>query len=65
MEEVRNREKRRRRRNQRTVRVVCHPYQMRGPDAQVLDVVYSQPADTGTGSNVNTQLVYAVAHLKV
>jgi len=30
-----------------------------------LDVVYSQPADTGTGNNVNTQLVYAVAHLKV
>jgi transcription initiation factor TFIIE subunit beta len=28
------------------------------------NVVYSQPADTGTGSNVNTQLVYAVAHLK-
>ncbi|KDQ54466.1 hypothetical protein JAAARDRAFT_38133 [Jaapia argillacea MUCL 33604] len=27
-------------------------------------VVYSQPADTGTGTNVNTQLVYAVNHLK-
>jgi len=26
--------------------------------------VYSQPADTGTGQNVNTQLVYAVNHLK-
>lgn len=38
---------------------------MRGPNARVLDVVYSQPADTGTGNNVNTQLVYAVAHLKV
>lgn len=39
------------------------------PDARsecpVSDVVYSQPADTGTGINVNTQLVYAVAHLKV
>lgn len=31
----------------------------------VLDVVYSQPADTGTGVNINTQLVYAVDHLKV
>lgn len=30
-----------------------------------LDIVYSQPADTGTGTNVNTQLVYAVNHLKV
>ncbi|EJD46963.1 transcription initiation factor IIE, beta subunit [Auricularia subglabra TFB-10046 SS5] len=28
------------------------------------NVVFSQPADTGTGSNVNTQLVYAVKHLK-
>ncbi|KAF9529129.1 hypothetical protein CPB83DRAFT_928163 [Crepidotus variabilis] len=28
------------------------------------NIVYSQPADTGTGSNVNTQLVYAVNHLK-
>ncbi|KAG6841801.1 hypothetical protein C0991_006685 [Blastosporella zonata] len=28
------------------------------------NVVYSQPADTGTGANVNTQLVYAVNHLK-
>ncbi|KAG5653134.1 hypothetical protein H0H81_002126 [Sphagnurus paluster] len=28
------------------------------------DVVYSQPADTGTGMNINTQLVYAVNHLK-
>lgn len=36
-----------------------------GPNVRVLDVVYSQPADTGTGINVNTQLVYAVAHLKV
>jgi len=30
-----------------------------------LDIVYSQPSDTGTGNNVNTQLVYAVNHLKV
>jgi len=30
----------------------------------LLDIVYSQPADTGTGTNVNTQLVYAVNHLK-
>jgi transcription initiation factor TFIIE subunit beta len=29
------------------------------------DVVYSQPADTGTGANINTQLVYCVDHLKV
>ena len=29
------------------------------------NVVYSQPADTGTGININTQLVYAVDHLKV
>ncbi|KAF8816909.1 transcription initiation factor IIE, beta subunit [Phlegmacium glaucopus] len=28
------------------------------------NIVYSQPADTGTGNNVNTQLVYAVNHLK-
>ncbi|KII94775.1 hypothetical protein PLICRDRAFT_191639 [Plicaturopsis crispa FD-325 SS-3] len=28
------------------------------------NIVYSQPADTGTGMNVNTQLVYAVNHLK-
>ncbi|KAK7441725.1 hypothetical protein VKT23_016388 [Stygiomarasmius scandens] len=28
------------------------------------NIVYSQPADTGTGVNVNTQLVYAVNHLK-
>ncbi|GBE87123.1 Transcription initiation factor IIE subunit beta [Sparassis crispa] len=28
------------------------------------NVVYSQPAETGTGTNVNTQLVYAVNHLK-
>ncbi|KAF8889021.1 transcription initiation factor IIE subunit beta [Infundibulicybe gibba] len=28
------------------------------------NVVYSQPADTGSGTNVNTQLVYAVNHLK-
>ncbi|EAU88000.1 transcription initiation factor IIE subunit beta [Coprinopsis cinerea okayama7 len=28
------------------------------------NVVYSQPADTGTGTNVNTQLVYAVSYLK-
>ena len=26
--------------------------------------MYSQPADTGTGQNVNTQLLYAVNHLK-
>jgi len=31
----------------------------------MIDIVYSQPADTGTGSNVNTQLLYAVKHLKV
>jgi hypothetical protein len=31
----------------------------------VIDIVYSQPADTGTGTNVNTQLVYAIDHLKV
>ncbi|KAE9403763.1 transcription initiation factor IIE subunit beta [Gymnopus androsaceus JB14] len=28
------------------------------------NIVYSQPADTGTGTNVNTQLVYAINHLK-
>ncbi|TCD59958.1 hypothetical protein EIP91_011009 [Steccherinum ochraceum] len=28
------------------------------------DVVYSQPADTGSGQNLNTQLLYAVNHLK-
>ncbi|TFK29186.1 transcription initiation factor IIE subunit beta [Coprinopsis marcescibilis] len=28
------------------------------------NIVYSQPVDTGTGMNVNTQLVYAVNHLK-
>ncbi|EJU00239.1 hypothetical protein DACRYDRAFT_23212 [Dacryopinax primogenitus] len=28
------------------------------------DVVFSQPADTGTGSHINTQLVYAVRALK-
>ncbi|KAL4063988.1 hypothetical protein V8B97DRAFT_1989856 [Scleroderma yunnanense] len=28
------------------------------------NVVYSQPADTGTGTNVNTQLVYALDYLK-
>ncbi|KAA1475774.1 transcription initiation factor IIE subunit beta [Dentipellis sp. KUC8613] len=28
------------------------------------DVVYSQPADTGTGTNINTQLLYALNHLK-
>ncbi|KAK2463197.1 hypothetical protein APHAL10511_004852 [Amanita phalloides] len=28
------------------------------------NIVYSQPADTGTGTHVNTQLVYAVDHLK-
>lgn len=27
-------------------------------------MVFSQPADTGTGTNVNTQLVYLVNHLK-
>jgi transcription initiation factor TFIIE subunit beta len=27
--------------------------------------VYSQPADTGTGTDVNTQLLYAINHLKV
>ena len=30
-----------------------------------IDIVYSQPADTGTGNNINTQLVYAVNYLKV
>lgn len=30
-----------------------------------IDIVYSQPADTGTGNNINTQLVYAVNCLKV
>jgi len=28
------------------------------------NVVYSQPADTSSGQNVNTQLVYVVNHLK-
>jgi len=28
------------------------------------NVVYSQPADTGSGQNINTQLLYAVDHLK-
>ncbi|KAI6158699.1 hypothetical protein EDD17DRAFT_1621307 [Pisolithus thermaeus] len=28
------------------------------------NVVYSQPADTGTGTNINTQLVYALDYLK-
>ncbi|KAH8112097.1 transcription initiation factor IIE subunit beta [Phellopilus nigrolimitatus] len=28
------------------------------------NIVYSQPADTGTGSDINTQIVYAVDHLK-
>lgn len=28
-------------------------------------IVYSQPADTGSGQNTMTQLVYAVNHLKV
>ncbi|TEB33847.1 transcription initiation factor IIE subunit beta [Coprinellus micaceus] len=28
------------------------------------NIVYSQPADTGTGNNVNTQLVYAVSFMK-
>ncbi|CDO70440.1 hypothetical protein BN946_scf184999.g81 [Trametes cinnabarina] len=32
--------------------------------SQPPDIVYSQPADTGTGTNVNTQLVYLVNHLK-
>ena len=27
--------------------------------------MYSQPADTGTGTDVNTQLLYAINHLKV
>ncbi|THH33282.1 hypothetical protein EUX98_g930 [Antrodiella citrinella] len=31
---------------------------------QSMYVVYSQPADTGTGQNLNTQLLYAVTHLK-
>ena len=29
-----------------------------------LDEVYSQPADTGSGNNINTQLVYAIEYLK-
>ncbi|KAH9922334.1 transcription initiation factor IIE subunit beta [Epithele typhae] len=28
------------------------------------NIVYSQPADTGSGTNINTQLVYLVNHLK-
>ncbi|PAV15832.1 transcription initiation factor IIE subunit beta [Pyrrhoderma noxium] len=28
------------------------------------NIVYSQPADTGTGTDINTQIVYAVNHLK-
>jgi len=28
------------------------------------NIVFSQPADTGTGTNINTQLVYAVSQLK-
>ncbi|KAI5118624.1 hypothetical protein M0805_006992 [Coniferiporia weirii] len=28
------------------------------------NIVYSQPVDTGTGSDINTQIVYAVDHLK-
>ncbi|KAL5478921.1 TFA2 [Sanghuangporus weigelae] len=28
------------------------------------NIVYSQPADTGTGTDINTQIVYAVDHLK-
>ena len=62
---VENLWKRKRRRNQRIVCPTFHPSQMQGLNARILDVVYSQPADTGTGNNVNTQLVYAVAHLKV
>ena len=31
----------------------------------LIDIVYSQPADTGTGTDINTQIVYAVNHLKV
>ncbi|KAH8831013.1 hypothetical protein DL96DRAFT_805605 [Flagelloscypha sp. PMI_526] len=31
---------------------------------QKSNIVYSQPADTGTGTNVNTQLVYALDHLR-
>ncbi|RXW18201.1 hypothetical protein EST38_g7660 [Candolleomyces aberdarensis] len=34
------------------------------PAAAGEDVVFSQPADTGTGMNVNTQLVYAVNFMK-
>ncbi|EPS97328.1 hypothetical protein FOMPIDRAFT_1052540 [Fomitopsis schrenkii] len=34
------------------------------PHKKKKHVVYSQPADTGTGTNVNTQLVYLVNHLK-
>jgi len=65
MQEVKNLQKRKRKRNQRIVRTTFQPGLMYGLNARVLDVVYSQPADTGTGNNVNTQLVYAVSHLKV
>ncbi|ETW79898.1 hypothetical protein HETIRDRAFT_386443 [Heterobasidion irregulare TC 32-1] len=34
------------------------------PKSSMSYIVYSQPADTGTGTNVNTQLLYAVNHLK-
>ncbi|THH17485.1 hypothetical protein EW146_g3336 [Bondarzewia mesenterica] len=34
------------------------------PKPSMSYIVYSQPADTGTGTNVNTQLLYAVNHLK-
>lgn len=43
---------------------VCRPWAVLSADKR-LDVVYSQPADTGTGTNVNTQLVYALDYLKV
>ena len=32
---------------------------------QLEDIVCSQPTDTGTDIHVNTQLVYAIEHLKV
>ncbi|KAG1718704.1 uncharacterized protein EDB91DRAFT_1050541 [Suillus paluster] len=34
------------------------------PSTSRSNIVYSQPADTGTGTNINTQLVYAIDHLK-
>ncbi|KAF9439789.1 transcription initiation factor IIE subunit beta [Macrolepiota fuliginosa MF-IS2] len=39
-------------------------YSTQEETAQMQYVIYSQPADTGVGTNVNTQLIYAVNHLK-